>query len=82
MAEVTKTLGEWEKERGFILQDGNVNKKYTEAEVDELLLTPKSVGVDHEGRTEFLKSNGYDVTRANMVDPTLSAKGTDDEPNA
>jgi hypothetical protein len=71
MAEVTKTIGDWEKQKGFLVPDASVLKKVTEDEFD---LLPGKVGVNFEQRTEFLTSNGYPVTRENLIDANLSAR--------
>lgn len=71
----TKTLEQLEKARGVLFTTNmDLTKRYTDEEFDALLATKTSsyVGVDHEDRTKFLKDNGYDVTRENMVNPDLS----------
>jgi hypothetical protein len=72
-----KSLKTLEKERGVLFTgDVDLSKRYSEEEMDELLASDptKYVGVDHEDRTKFLKDNGYDVTRENMVNSDLSAR--------
>lgn len=39
-----------------------------------LLNTGEFVGVNYDDRVEFLKANGYEVTRENLIDGSLSVK--------
>ena len=70
-----KTIQEWEKEKGFIITDKSIDidKQITEEEINAIPVGLKH-GVDHKSRTEFLVSNGYEVTRENLTNPELSAK--------
>lgn len=73
--ETTKTIEEYEKERSVVFVDiEDTSKKITEDEFLVLIKTTTFVGVDHEQRTKFLKDNGYEVTRGNLTDTTLSTK--------
>ena len=76
----TKTLEEWEKERGFLHVDPKVDlkQKFTEQEIIDLMATYDIKGVDHESRKEFLEENGYKVTRENMLNSELSAKSNEE----
>lgn len=69
----TKTLEQWEKQKGFIVIGGDPSAKMTEEEVDAIDLGKKH-GVNHADRINFLRQNGYEVTRENMV-ADLSAQG-------
>jgi hypothetical protein len=80
-----KTIEKWERVKGVLFSDtSNLDKEVTEEEFDQLI--DKRTGytyVNHEDREQFLRSNGYKVTRKNMIDPELSHKGQDsNEPNA
>lgn len=75
----SKTIAEWEREKGVMFLDARkhpVNKKVTEDEFMEILQTSEGEyrGVTHDDREKWLKDNGYDVTRANMLDPDLLPK--------
>lgn len=74
----SKTISEWEKERGILFVDREkfpANKKFTEAEMDEAMDNIGNFrGVNHADRIKFLKANGYPVTHENMLDSDLSAK--------
>lgn len=75
MADATKTIEDWERTRGIILV-GNVDlkKSLTGDEFQELCDTQAWTGVNHTDRIKFLQDNGHDVNRANMTDPSLSAR--------
>lgn len=69
----TKSMQEWEKERNLMFTQGYVaNKQLTAEEVDEFFASQRTVGVDFEGRTAWLKENGYDITRENMMNANLA----------
>lgn len=68
-----KTIAEWEKEKGMLLPSRKPTEKISEDDFNAIPLDDK-IGVDHESRVKFLKDNGYEVTRENMVDSELSAK--------
>jgi hypothetical protein len=77
-----KTLKTLEKERGVMfIGDVDLSQRLSEEEMDELLAKDYTtyVGVAHDDRTKFLKDNGYDVTRENMMNPDLSARQKSDE---
>lgn len=81
MVEITKTLEQWEKERGFLTIDRNTypaDKIMNSQEIDLLMHeTPNAVrGVNHKDRVKFLKDNGYKINHENMINPELSAKPT------
>jgi len=71
-----KTIKELEIAYGVVVKDIKVdpNTNITVEEFEELILTGKTVGVNHEDRVNFLQDNGYKVTRENLIDPELSAK--------
>lgn len=68
----TKTLEEWEKEKGMMVINGDPTKKMTEEHFASIDMGDKH-GVDHVNRIKFLQANGYKVTRDNMM-ADLSAK--------
>lgn len=81
--ETTKTMKQWESELNIVFNDYDGKKKLTRQEVSNLQLGGGAVGVDVEGRTKWLKENGYEVTRENLVDTSLQAvEKTDDEEQA
>jgi hypothetical protein len=67
---VTKSLTEWERIKGCLVSDVSPNKKMTEEEFDRL---PGKSGVNFNDREKFLRDNGYEITRANLIDSSLSA---------
>lgn len=69
----SKTLSEWEVEKGVLVIDGNPKDAMTEAEFNAIDIG-KKWGVDHARRIKFLEDNGYKVNRENMINPELSAK--------
>lgn len=70
----TKTVQEWEKEKGFIVINGmDLNQQLTEEEFVAIPLSERT-GVDHAQRTKFLTDNGYELTRGNMINSSLSAR--------
>lgn len=72
--ESVKTIGEFEKEQGKLLRgDVDPTQEISMSEFTTLSQTNGFTGVDHAKRIEFLEANGYEVTRENMVDSTLSA---------
>lgn len=70
---ITKTISEWEAENGCIVINLNPSDKLTEAQWNAIDISDK-FGVNHTDRIKFLKDNGYEVTRDNMIDGSLSAK--------
>lgn len=69
-----KPIKEWEYIKGFILLgDIDPEKIVTEKEIDEIDLSLKA-GCDHDVRIKFLESNGYEITRENMIKRDLSTR--------
>lgn len=79
----SKTISEWEKERGILFRDRQkfpANKKLTDAEIDEAISDQTNhVGMLHDERVRFLKANGYPVTHENMLNSELSQKAPETE---
>lgn len=74
-----KKIEQYEREYNLVLSDvKDPSQKVSESEFKEMVSTLKFVGVDFEQREQFLKDNGYDVTRENLIDPTLSVKQKED----
>lgn len=71
--ESKKTIKDWELEKGFIVRGAQPMTKLTEQEFDDIPAGEK-VGVNHKDRVQFLKDNGYEVTRENMINVDLGAK--------
>lgn len=69
-------LSTLEKKYHFIIINKNGDEDITEKEFLALDLADK-YGVNHDDRIKFLKDNGYDITRENMVNPDLSARQED-----
>lgn len=67
-----KTISQWEHQFNLVFTDPDVslNQKLTLDEINEMLLDevnhPHTM-VDHKGRSEWLKYNGYPVTRENLT---------------
>lgn len=81
MSETTKTIADWEKERSMVITDKvDVTKKVTEAEFEKLIVGKQNwVGIDHTFREQWLKDNGYEVTRENLIDLELRSPEPADE---
>ena len=74
-----KIITDIERESGFVARDPEFLPETTELDqylehVTQFLNTGEFVGVNYEDRVEFLKANGYAVTRANLIDSSLSVK--------
>jgi hypothetical protein len=81
MAEI-KTFADWERKKSVMFTDESIDldQEMTEAEFDKLYHKPTGwAGMDHEGREQFLRQNGYKVTRKNMLDHELSNKPEDED---
>jgi len=69
--EITKL----EKDAGFVAIDPKKLPKVDTVEefMQHYFEHPNDfAGVDYEQRVKFLKDNGYKLTRANLIDPSLS----------
>ena len=52
-------------------------KEVSKDEFDELAASPDNfVGTDHEAREAWLKENGHEVTRENMMDVSLPSNAS------
>jgi hypothetical protein len=74
-------LGDLEKKFNVIVTAKGVrsDRSLTEAEfIEEYIAKDQSTVVDHVGRTKWLEDNGYEVTRANMLDGSLTVKAQED----
>lgn len=74
-----RTFEQWEIQKGLFAYDlsrWNTSKDISEDEFDSITQNNLSQfhGVDYKIRVNFLKINGYDVTRDNLINPELSAK--------
>lgn len=70
-----KTIEELEIEKGYvILGDVDLKEKLTDEEFISLAETNGFHGVNFEDRIKFLKDNGYEVTRENLIDSSLSCR--------
>lgn len=68
-----------EKKSGFIARNKKSLPKTTD--IDEFIKqvipgidSGEFIGVMYADRVEFLEANGYEVTRANLIDASLSVK--------
>lgn len=78
--DTTKTMKQWESELNIVFNDYDGKKKLTRQEVSNIQLGGGAIGVDIEERTKWLKKNGHEVNRENLVDFTLqTVEETDDE---
>lgn len=81
----TKPVAAWEREANTFVTDETVDleEKITWDEFVKLYMVDRSrsLGVNFEFREKWLKDNGYEVNRKNMIDTSLSGKITlpDDE---
>ncbi len=70
----TKSIEAWERERGLVIQgDVDPSQEVTAEEFEKLRVKQGHLGVNHEDREQFLKDNGYELSRENLVDASLSA---------
>lgn len=72
----SKKLSEWEKVKNSMVvnaTDKQLDKTMTEEEFDAIPFIDR-LGVMYKDRVKFLKDNGYEVTRANMMDANLSVR--------
>lgn len=79
MADKKKPVSDWEVEVGLFARDEQVAKGKDKITREEFLeLSDKNpngfLGVDYPVRVKFLKDNGYEVTRDNLINPNLSSK--------
>ena len=70
----TLTMAEWESKSGLMFKDYVPNKKLTTDEVAQLRIDGETVGVDRQYREQWLKDNGYEVTRENLMDVSLTVE--------
>ena len=69
----TKTLAEWELERGYmVLGKVDVKQELTADEFTELVRKHDYLPVDQESRKQRLESLGIKPTRENMLDTSIS----------
>lgn len=73
-----KKFSEWEVEKGFLVRDADtkqLNEKLTEQEfMDKVVVDDRMpFSIHWESRVQFLKDNGYEVTRENLGNVELSA---------
>ncbi len=74
----TKAIRDWEPIKGVVLvgvADEDLDMEITEEKFDQIKPELK-IGCDWDARLSFLNSNGYEVTRDNIVNPNLHARQT------
>lgn len=73
------TIDELERQHGWMIKnlEGKASKKIKRSEFLEMVDDPdiEMVGIHHESREAWLKSQGYEITRENMVNTDLTSKG-------
>lgn len=77
-------ISEIEMKTGFVARDPELLPDTTDPEeffehIQPLINTGEFVGVNYEDRVEWLQANGHKVTRANLIDSTLSVKPQPEE---
>lgn len=72
-------ITEVEIKSGFVARNKKLLPKTTD--VDEFMEyvipridTAEFIGVNYKDRVEWLEANGYELTRANLINPNLSTK--------
>lgn len=76
---IKKSFEDWEKSTGWFAIDENKIKADSQLSEDEFINIIRTsegqfTGVSYDDRIIFLKSNGYKINRANLIDGNLSAK--------
>ncbi|CAB4152049.1 hypothetical protein UFOVP585_49 [uncultured Caudovirales phage] len=76
---VKKTFEEWEIVRGMYASDLERHKTDNDITLEEFTKIVEDnmsefVGVHLEDRLEFLKANGYETTRENLINADLSVR--------
>lgn len=71
----TKKISEWERELGMMLLGLGGRSEDDTISKDEFMegFPDKHRGVAYDDRVDFLKRNGYALTRDNLMNPDLSA---------
>lgn len=80
---IDKTFKEHEIDSGMFATDSklyNTSKTMSREKFDQIVANNYKLfhGVNYKDRVKFLTTNGYDVTRENLFDNTLSAKPLED----
>lgn len=74
-----KTIEQHERDHKIVLTGiTNPKDKMSLDDFREVVKSGKFIGVDHEQREQFLKENGYEVNRENLIDTSLSTKQKED----
>lgn len=77
-----KLITTWEKEKGLILLNvKDPSQKISEEDFNDILAQgmQSHIGVNHEDRIKFLKDNGHEVTRENMINGFLTIKSLESD---
>lgn len=76
----TKSVEQWEQEKKIALRGDEIlqylGEQVTEDKFENLMAQYGFTGVDYFTRIDWLNNNGYDLTRANLIDVNLSSKPT------
>lgn len=68
----TKKFSDWEREKGWLVKDADADELKTKLTEDEFIKRAQAVegvahGVNFEDRELFLSTNGYAITRENLM---------------
>lgn len=68
-----RTVQQWEREQGimFLGDDVKPKSKISGLQFREMAAENNHVAVDYPAREQFLKDNGYEVTRENLLNNDL-----------
>jgi hypothetical protein len=68
----TKTIGEWERlQSTMLVGEVDTEQQVTFKEFAQLMLDRGHVDIHHGPREDWLRDNGYTVTRKNMMNMAL-----------
>lgn len=75
MSDEKKSIEQWERERGLVLNgNGDPSMEVTNQQFTALLTRHGFVGVNHADRENWLRDNGYEINRANLINSQLSTR--------
>lgn len=71
-----RTVQQWEREQGIMFLGDKIKpkSKISGLQFREMAAENNHVAVDYPAREQFLKDNGYEVTRENILNEDLEAK--------
>ena len=75
MAETKQTIEQFERERNLVFHgDVDLKQRMTAEEFDVFMAENTWTGVDFKFREQWLKDNGYEITRENLINVELPSK--------